>query len=100
MAWSKGVAIDWDQVNPNGQRITLPGYAFQRKRCWIEPGTLSEARPEPNVQGTPTQASVDTVASVASAPSESSQQTQIESVVSGQLEVIRQQMELLKRSLS
>jgi len=38
--WLNGVSIDWDAVH-QGQartRIALPGYAFERKRYWLEKG--------------------------------------------------------------
>ncbi|MFB8179251.1 SDR family NAD(P)-dependent oxidoreductase [Streptomyces sp. NPDC055966] len=38
-AWSAGVAVDWAAVQgPDGGRpVRLPGYAFQRRRYWVEP---------------------------------------------------------------
>lgn len=36
--WRAGVAVDWSAFGPRGARhVSLPGYAFQRKRHWIEP---------------------------------------------------------------
>lgn len=36
--WSAGVAIDWAACHPMGQRrrLPLPGYAFQRRRYWVD----------------------------------------------------------------
>ncbi|MFL5911049.1 MAG: SDR family NAD(P)-dependent oxidoreductase, partial [Gaiellaceae bacterium] len=34
-----GVEIDWRTLFEGGRRVTLPTYAFQRKRYWLEPGT-------------------------------------------------------------
>ncbi len=35
--WSAGFDLDWDQVRaPEGRRIPLPTYRFQRTRHWIE----------------------------------------------------------------
>ena len=36
--WEQGQDVDWDAVVPHevGRRIPLPGYAFTRKRCWID----------------------------------------------------------------
>jgi len=36
--WKIGVDVDWDLFGPRGKRrVPLPGYAFQRKRHWIDP---------------------------------------------------------------
>jgi phthiocerol/phenolphthiocerol synthesis type-I polyketide synthase E len=37
--WVHGVKVDWAGLRhgPAPQRLSLPGYAFQRKRHWIEP---------------------------------------------------------------
>lgn len=36
--WRAGVPVDWSAFGPRGARhVSLPGYAFQRKRHWIEP---------------------------------------------------------------
>jgi acyl transferase domain-containing protein/acyl carrier protein len=47
--WACGVEADWGQIwgEAKRQRLPLPGYAFQRKRYFIEPGTaaVSEAAP-------------------------------------------------------
>jgi acyl transferase domain-containing protein/acyl carrier protein len=36
--WVAGTAVDWNRlyVAPRGQRVHLPGYAFQRKRYWLD----------------------------------------------------------------
>lgn len=38
--WACGVAIDWEPIwgDARRNRLPLPGYAFQRKRYFIEPG--------------------------------------------------------------
>ena len=37
--WANGVAVDWDRLHgPEGQRISLPTYAFEKTRHWVEPG--------------------------------------------------------------
>jgi non-ribosomal peptide synthase protein (TIGR01720 family) len=39
--WMARVPIDWQALHEGvaRRRVALPGYAFQRKRYWIEPGT-------------------------------------------------------------
>lgn len=38
--WTAGQELDWEQVRGGGgfRRISLPTYAFERQRHWIEPG--------------------------------------------------------------
>ncbi len=46
--WLAGVALDWNKFYENETRnsLPLPGYAFQRKKYWIEAGDAS-AKSEP-----------------------------------------------------
>ncbi|MFN3274061.1 MAG: type I polyketide synthase [Paracoccus sp. (in: a-proteobacteria)] len=42
--WAAGVALDWSLIWGEGRlRLPLPGYAFQRKRYFIEPATADAA---------------------------------------------------------
>ncbi|MGV9660763.1 type I polyketide synthase [Streptomyces koyangensis] len=34
--WTSGVTVDWASVLPEGRRVPLPAYAFQRERYWPE----------------------------------------------------------------
>ena len=47
--WVRGLAVDWGQVVGGGRRVALPGYAFQRRRHWLdtahEPGEAERAAP-------------------------------------------------------
>ena len=37
--WANGVAVDWDRLHgAEGQRISLPTYAFEKTRHWVDPG--------------------------------------------------------------
>ncbi|MEU6162543.1 type I polyketide synthase, partial [Streptomyces sp. NPDC047130] len=36
--WASGAAVDWATVLPEGRRVTLPTYAFQRERYWPQAG--------------------------------------------------------------
>lgn len=37
-----GVNIDWELIYPNGHRVSLPTYSFERRRNWLEvPQTIS-----------------------------------------------------------
>ncbi|MGB3438194.1 MAG: beta-ketoacyl synthase N-terminal-like domain-containing protein, partial [Actinophytocola sp.] len=35
-AWTRGAAVDWARIVPEGRRVDLPTYAFQRERYWAE----------------------------------------------------------------
>ncbi|MEM7130985.1 MAG: SDR family NAD(P)-dependent oxidoreductase [Chloroflexota bacterium] len=47
--WTTGVEIDWSKLNPKGRRISLPTYAFDHQRYWLEPdkGTVVRGGSEP-----------------------------------------------------
>lgn len=51
--WLNGTEIKWPEIYANEQRsrIPLPTYPFERKRFWLEPGTLRETE----LQHVPTQ---------------------------------------------
>ncbi len=37
--WLSGVTLDWSSLHTtNRKRMNLPGYVFDNKKCWIEPG--------------------------------------------------------------
>lgn len=81
--WAAGVPVDLGTIDGEGQRVSLPGYAFQRKRCWIEPEVLEPAASE----------------AVGSDPVEVSAGAQteiVESVISQQLGLIARQLDLIK----
>ena len=51
--WEAGIEIDWEAVQPEGKRISLPTYPFEKVRHWIDPGsgsaTNAEAGPSSSV---------------------------------------------------
>jgi amino acid adenylation domain-containing protein len=46
--WLNGCTIDWRALHGNElrRRVPLPGYAFQRKRYWLEPGNTASFVPD------------------------------------------------------
>ena len=34
--YSQGHPVDWKKVYPHGRHVRIPGYVWQRERCWIE----------------------------------------------------------------
>jgi acyl transferase domain-containing protein/acyl carrier protein len=39
LLYNSGYAIDWSRIYPErGESVRLPGYPWQRQRCWLEPG--------------------------------------------------------------
>jgi amino acid adenylation domain-containing protein len=51
--WANGVPVDWNLLHgAEGQRVSLPTYAFEKDRHWVEPGRgavledTAEAAPE------------------------------------------------------
>jgi amino acid adenylation domain-containing protein len=51
--WSAGFELDWTAVGaPQGRRISLPTYRFQRSRHWIERTARPAATPAPTVVAT------------------------------------------------
>ncbi len=50
--WLAGVEIEWPPI-PSARRIPLPGYAFERKRFWIEPLRDSESPSEARAPARP-----------------------------------------------
>jgi aryl carrier-like protein len=42
-----GVDIDWQGVDPNARRISLPTYAFDRQRYWITDDLTKSEKKEP-----------------------------------------------------
>jgi amino acid adenylation domain-containing protein len=41
--YARGVSAAWDQVFPSRRRASLPTYAFDRKRYWIQPKSTAES---------------------------------------------------------
>jgi amino acid adenylation domain-containing protein len=65
--WSAGIDIDWNQVGaPEGRRIPLPTYRFQRTRHWIERTPRPATAPASAVGPEPVAAAAPVVAESAS----------------------------------
>ena len=49
--WTRGLAPQWQSLrgSSRGRRVSLPTYAFERQRHWVEPGVMqpSQAAPQP-----------------------------------------------------
>lgn len=41
--WEAGIEIDWEAIQPDGRRVSLPTYPFEKARHWIAPGAGSAA---------------------------------------------------------
>lgn len=54
-AWRAGLAPDWRILSPGAhRRVSLPGYAFERERHWIEPDIEPDASlPAPEAEAEP-----------------------------------------------
>jgi rhizoxin synthesis polyketide synthase RhiF len=42
--WTKGLKIPWEQLHEYKKikMITLPGYPFDKRKCWLEPNTIDQ----------------------------------------------------------
>ncbi|WP_089934764.1 type I polyketide synthase [Candidatus Entotheonella palauensis] len=87
--WLSGAPVSWADywAHESRQRVHLPGYAFERKRFWIEPAA-APAQPLPLRHGT-----THTPPPVSSANG-SSPSHAVERLVSEQLQVMAQQLGL------
>ncbi|MDP3469725.1 MAG: amino acid adenylation domain-containing protein [Daejeonella sp.] len=46
--WQNGIIPDWEKLHEaNPQILMLPNYAFDRKRCWVEPGQANYSTTQP-----------------------------------------------------
>jgi amino acid adenylation domain-containing protein len=45
----KGANIEWDELYPDGERVSLPVYPFERRRCWLEVPTNAQTLTEDNL---------------------------------------------------
>jgi len=64
--WQNGIVPDWAAVN-SGRIIRLPTYAFERKKCWVEPGSGTYTLPE-ILDDTASVEIDETLASIAQSP--------------------------------
>ncbi|WP_308159058.1 SDR family NAD(P)-dependent oxidoreductase [Amycolatopsis magusensis] len=42
--WVRGATVEWARLDAGGTRIPLPGYPFERLRCWITEGAPKQRR--------------------------------------------------------
>jgi len=82
--WLNGVEVNWTKVYEGEQRrrVALPTYPFERKRFWIEqPEVAANGKPDTHTR------------QLSSAP----QAAPVKTIVSEQLQIMGQQLELLQR---
>lgn len=98
--WGAGAPVDLTAIDPEGRRVSLPGYRFQRKRHWIEPETTEGPRPAVDeTKGTRPVAGDDGHKAPAEATPAEAGADPVESVISQQLGVIARQLDLIKGNL-
>jgi acyl transferase domain-containing protein len=96
LLWQIGVAIDWTRFGSAGAGKTrLPGYPYERRRCWLERETATKNN------DTVTKASDQTGAAAGSsallAQAARPQLAVMESLIRQQLAVVAQQLELMRK---
>ncbi len=101
--WSAGVSVDWTRFSSGEprRRVALPTYPFERIRHWVEPGARSEpafssATGEARSLSNPVHSPSATVGIAAELVGDDEDSAVVERLMAEQLEVMRQQLELLK----
>lgn len=84
--WAAGAPINLAEVDTQGQRVSLPGYPFEGRRCWIEPEELQQSPGDV------------AMVTAGAAPSNADPDT-VEYLISQQLGVIARQLDLIKGKL-
>ena len=90
--WTHGADIDWARLAPpDGYRVGLPTYPFERKSFWIHPAGMAPISKavEPSITAP------DTLTAVAAGPTTGGTAR----LLYQQLEVVEQQLTILKNSL-
>jgi len=90
--WLNGADVNWKKVYEGEQRrrVALPTYPFERKRFWIEKSEASATNDKPDIAIAPAErAPVTTTTTPVNG--------QLKTVVTEQLKIMSQQLELLKR---
>lgn len=95
--WLNGVKMDWKRMYEGEQRrrVALPTYPFERKRFWIQQPDAA-ANGKPNSAGAAERTETKTL-SVHVAPCTPVQSAPVKTIVSEQLKIMGQQLELLHR---
>lgn len=101
--WSAGVSVDWTRFSSgeSRRRVALPTYPFERIRHWVEPGArsepaLSSATGEARSIFDPVHSPSVTVGIAAELVGDDDDSAAVERLMAEQLEVMRQQLDLLK----
>jgi acyl transferase domain-containing protein len=85
--WAAGYeGLDWSALagRTGWRRLSLPGYAFERRRCWVDAPAAARAQPH-------------ATAAVATAAAEPTSSADIGALLEGQRRLIRAQIALLGR---
>ncbi|WP_434391513.1 SDR family NAD(P)-dependent oxidoreductase [Melittangium boletus] len=49
--FANGLPVDWSRLHPVARRVSLPTYAFQRERYWLEPAPVQRRGQEDATRG-------------------------------------------------
>jgi acyl transferase domain-containing protein len=99
--WRAGIALDWKSFykGERRRRVPLPTYPFERRRCWIEQPIRDHASEHPATKerGCSANGTARVIPARVSVPQpQQSRPSQAHSIISAQLNVIRQQLRALK----
>lgn len=101
--WQIGVPVDWNRVgSPHAGKVSLPGYRYERRRCWLEKSPAADDRSKVFAASSASPATVVQAVPhgqpAISATANSAQFAVVESLIRQQLAVVAQQIELMRKS--